>query len=638
MNIIRELLRFIFPHKWLVALSVLFGFLTVGTNVGLMGTSGYLIASAALQPETVLLLWMPIVGVRFFGLSRGVFRYLERLASHDLTFRILARLRVWLYTGMEPHAVRLLEEHRSGDVLNSVMNDVDQMQNVYLRVLSPPVIAVLTALLGFVILGSYDLTLGLVLLAMMTLAGIAIPWWNRRATRQWGDRHVAVRSELYTETSDLIAGMGELTAYGKLDDKLNQLEATQEELSRVQRKMGGISSVSSGLMFGVSHIAMWLTLLLAIPLTASGEIGGIALPTITLVALACFEAIMPLPLAFMEWDQTVAAGRRLLRLAKGNAFADKGQEDRAPLTDQQTDQITDQTIDQQAVRRSDDPYSPSVHSELPDSERSSQTAFELTEVTYAYPQQSCPALQQVSMTIPEGAHVAIVGESGSGKSTLLQLLLKLRQHEQGEIRLNGMDIHQITEENVREGIAYMPQNPYLFHASIADNLRLAKPDATQAELEEAARQALIHDTIAALPQGYETIVGEWGTRFSGGEQQRLSLARTLLKDARIVCFDEPTTGLDPITERAFYNSMKSVLRDKTVVWVTHRLTGLREMDQIWVMNKGRVEEHGTEDVLLTRNGKYAQLWKQRQTQLHWPADSGLSASSSGNTPASSLRT
>ncbi|WP_040951946.1 thiol reductant ABC exporter subunit CydC [Gorillibacterium massiliense] len=588
MDTFRKSVSFVRYYKGRTILAVLIGFLTVAANIGLMATSGYLIAKAALRPETVLLLWVPIVGVRFFGISRGVLRYLERLVSHDLTFRVLSRIRVWLYARLEPQGTSLLETRRSGDVLSSVISDVEEMQNLYLRVLAPPMIAGLSIVLSVSILSVYHVSFGLILLVMLLLAGLAVPLVSHFIGRKHGAAMVADRADLYADTADLIMGMPELLAYGQMDAAIEKLEQTQGRMNAGQISQNRLTAATGGIITACSHIAMWMIMLAAIPFVASGRMSGVYLPVVAMVALASFEAIGPIPQAFQHFGRTMAAARRLFALA-GDA----------------------------PPRAAAAAPASAAAASLPQSGHAGGLAaggFEIRmrDIIFRYAENDADALADLTLTLPPGRHVAVVGESGAGKSSLIQVLLKLRPYQRGTVEMGGIDLQQLDEGEVRERFAVVSQNVQLFNASVEENLRLAKPSATAEELEKAARQAQIHETIMQLPDGYQTLIGEWGAKLSGGERQRLALARALVKDAPVVLFDEPTTGLDAVTERAFLQQMDSVLKGKTVLWITHRLTGLEAMDEIIVLGRGREQERGTHRELLARDGAYKRLIRLQQ--------------------------
>jgi thiol reductant ABC exporter CydC subunit len=549
-----KLIAFVKPFRKRAVLATVLGFLTIAANIGLMGTSGYLIAHAALQPETVLLLWVPIVGVRFFGLSRGVFRYVERLASHDVTFRILARLRVWMYGELEPKAVTLLQSRRSSDVLGSIISDVEQLQYFYLRVLAPPIIAVLTAIFGFVILLQYGLGLSLILLAMMVIGGTLIPWISYRLARVHGAKDTELKADLYVHTGDLVAGLSELAVNGQLDQTVATIERIQTELDLVRGKNNRILAWTSAAMLGVVNMAMWFVLVYAVFLVSGARMEGWAIPVTVLVTLACFEAITPLPLAFQNMEQTRVAAERFFGIA---------------------DQVHGTLrIDPECI----------------ENVKPANSSISIQGLSVRYEGSNAYALNNIQLNIASGEHIAIVGESGAGKSTLQQVLAAMVPYKEGSVKLGGIELHMLTEETVREWVSVVPQQPYFFHATIEENLRLAKPDATREELERAIEIAQLSQLLTSLPEGFKTLVGEWGMRFSGGERQRLALARAILRDAPIVLLDEPTTGLDALTEQAFWQAMETVLQDKTVLWITHNLDDLSRMNRVVEMKQGQMTE------------------------------------------------
>lgn len=579
-----RLLQFLRPYTGRIILATLLGFATVAANIGLMGTSGYLIAQAALQPETVLLLWIPIVGVRFFGISRGVFRYLERLASHDVTFRILQRFRVWLYERLEPRGVELLENRRSGDVLGAVISDVEQLQNLYLRVLAPPLIAILTTVLGFAVLADQHIWLALLLVSVMAFAGVGIPWASHRFGRRSGTDMVLARSELYAETADLLAGLKELAVFDRTEERLDRIETIQRRADTSQTGQNKLGALTGGVMLAAAHGAMWLVLAAAVYLAALGRIDPVAIPGMALIALACFEAVIPLPAAFQQLGLTMASTNRLFELADETSGAVS-----APIVGVPP-----------AASLSPAGVQPPV---------ANGWSLDIRDVSFRYGDGEPYALRNISLSLRPGRKIAIVGESGAGKSTLLSLLLRLRPYQEGSIFLNGRELRDLPEEEVRRSFGIVSQRVQLFHASAAANIRLGQPDATDAEVKAAARHALIDNTLSALPNGYDTIIGEWGARLSGGERQRLALARAFVRNAPAMLLDEPTVGLDALTEQALIGNMNTLLSDKAVLWITHQLAGLHRMDEIIVLHRGSIRERGTHEELLKRKGLYWRMWQ-----------------------------
>jgi ATP-binding cassette, subfamily C, bacterial CydCD len=584
MRVWSRLMSFVYPFRGRALLACLFGFLTIAANVGLMGSSGYLIASAALRPETVLLLWVPIVAVRFFGISRGVFRYLERLTTHDVTFRVLSRIRVWLFGQMEARAIDLLETKRSADLLSSAVSDVEQLQHMFLRVLSPTVVACLTAGLGFAVISRFDLALGIVFVVMLMAGGVAIPWLSHRYGRQAGLDEVKLRSRLYVEMGDLLEGLHVLTVNGQAGEAEAKLESLQEELDQVRTDQGRVSAMASAAMLGVSNLTMWLILGHAIVLVATGGLQGLFIPALVLVSLACFEAIAPLPLAYQHYCQVMEAGKRLFQLES----AETAEADRA-------EHAADSMLD------------------------ASEPRLEVKGLGFCYPEAAAgeaSVLRDVSFTLERGRHVAVVGESGAGKSTIVDVLLGLRGYQEGSITLGGYELRGLSDGWVREYVTAVPQEPYWFHASVADNLRLAKPDATATELGAVLQAVQLEAMVRQLPEGLDTVMGEGGARFSGGERQRLGLARALLRPADLILFDEPTAGLDPLTAQAFQQVMAKELKEKGVLWVTHRLSELAHMDEILVLHQGCIIQRGTHDQLLQeQDGMYRRLWQLQHEQI-----------------------
>ncbi|RPJ26477.1 MAG: thiol reductant ABC exporter subunit CydD [Chloroflexi bacterium] len=552
-----------------VALSVLLSTLTIGSSVALIGTSAWLISTAGLHPS-VADLGVSVVGVRFFGISRGVFRYLERLVSHNVTFRLLARLRVWFYEKLEPLAPARLMEYKSGDLLARVIGDVETLENFYVRVISPSLTAIL---IGLGVSGFFAIfypPIALVLIGFFLTLGLVLPLLTQLLSRRPGQRLITQRADIQSQLVDGIQGLADLLAFGRGKDRLDQISSTGERYGSTQKKMANISGVHSALGTLLTNLGLWLVLFLVIPQVTAGNIKGVMLGTFTLMTLASFEAVTPLPLAAQMWNASREAAKRLFEVV-----------DTEPA-------IKD------AIR----------YSKLDD--RASNIEF--SNVTFSYPTQATPALQDITFTVPAGKSIAIVGPSGAGKSTLANLLLKFRDYEVGDIALGGVSLKVLNQDEVRKRIALVSQNSYFFNTTLRENLRLARRGVSQQEMESAARAAQIHDFIANLPKGYDTLIGEQGLRLSGGERQRLGIARALLKDAPVLIFDEPTANLDPQTEKQVLETLFEIMRGKTSLLITHRLVGLEHVDKILVMDGSRIVEKGNHAALLAQGGLYRRLW------------------------------
>ena len=570
-NILPRLLSFLRGSWGWVALSVLLGALTIGSNVSLMGTSAWLISTAALHPS-IAVLEVAIVGVRFFGISRGVFRYTERLVSHNVTFRLLSRLRVWFYEKLEPLVPARLMDYRAGDLLSRIIDDVETLENFYVRVVAPPLVALLTALGVSVFLASFYPPLATVLIGFFLGLGLILPITSQLLSRRSGKALIELRSELHTQLVDGIQGLPDILAYDRAADRLNLISETGQAYGQAQRHMASISGLQSALTFLLSNLGMWTVLYLTIPLVSDGRLSGVMLGTLTLLTLASFEAVTPLPQAAQMWESVRTAAGRLFEVV-----------DAEPVVS-----------DQSSVT----------------SAQSRITSYDLrvTDLSFSYPTQTTPALQHVTFNLQPGKSLAIVGPSGAGKSTIVSLLLRFWEYDTGDIRLGGESLHGLEQDEVRERCAAVSQSSYFFNTSVRENLRLSRPSASIEEVEEAAKQAQIHKFILGLPKGYDTFIGEQGTRLSGGERQRLAIARALLKDAPILILDEPTANLDPLTEKQVLGTLFSVMRGKTALLITHRLVGLENVDEILVMEYGEIVERGTQAELLERSGMFQQLW------------------------------
>lgn len=565
-----RLLKLALPLKGGMALAALLGVLTVASGVGLMVTSAWLISMAALHPS-VAALSVAVVGVRFFGLARAVFRYLERYFSHQITFRLLARLRVWFYRSVEPLAPARLMEYKSGDLLSRVVNDIEILQNFYLRVIAPPLVAAVIGLALWFFLGAYNLVFAMVLLGFYLAAGIGVPVLTHLLSRKIGKEMVTLRAELNVQMVDGIQGMAELVAFGQEERHLAQVELLNRELGRLQQRFAWVSGLQGSLSNLLMNLASWTMLLVAIPLVRSGQLNGLYLAMLVLAVVSGFEAILPLPGAFQFLGGSLEAARRLFEIVdRGEAATAKN------------------------VKKAQ--AAPEEYS------------LEVKSLTFGY-EAGTPVLKDLNFTLREGQTLALVGPSGAGKSTIASLLVGFWDYEQGQIRLGGQELRNYSQEQLCKVAAVVTQKTHLFNTTIKENLSIARPGATLEEIMEAAKQAQIHDFIESLPQGYNTRIGEQGLNLSGGERQRLALARAILKDAPLLILDEPTANLDPQTEREVLDAIHALSRTRTTIIITHRLVGLEKADEIIVLKEGKVAERGTERQLLEREGLYWRMWQ-----------------------------
>ncbi|MEJ2746317.1 MAG: thiol reductant ABC exporter subunit CydC, partial [Anaerolineae bacterium] len=549
------------------------GALTIGSSISLLGTSAYLISAAALQPS-IAELSVAIVGVRFFGLSRGVFRYLERLVSHGVTFRLLARLRVWFYEALEPLAPARLQQFRSGDLLARIVADIETLEDFFVRVVSPPLVALVVAIGVGTWTAVYDPTLALTLLFFLALAGLGLPLLIWQLSRRPGQAIIARRADLHVRLVEMVQGLADLTALGQNGRFQNRIEQISRQLTNAQNQMAVISGLHAGLSTLLSNGGMAAVLAAAVPLVIEGQINGVHLAGLTLAALAAFEATQPLPQAAQQLTGSRQAIGRLLEIVA---------------------------------------VPPAVSEPVQPAPPPATPALAVRHLSFSY-EEGPPVLDDVSFDLPPGKRLAIVGPSGAGKTTLLRLLLRFWDVEAGEIMLDGRSLTSYQSDDVRRCFGVISQNTYLFNGSVRDNLRLANPQADQAAIEAAAQQAQIHDFIAGLPDGYETAVGELGRQLSGGQRQRLAIARALLRGAPILLLDEPTANLDTLTAGHILDTITAVSANRSLLLITHQLSGLERMNEIVVLDNGRVVERGKHQELIAQQGLYFRLWTlQNQT-------------------------
>jgi ATP-binding cassette subfamily C protein CydCD len=571
LKILPRLLQFLEGSWSRVALSVLIGAGTIGSSVALMGTSAWLISTAALHPS-VADLGVSVVGVRFFGIARGLFRYFERLVSHDVTFRLLSRLRIWFYEKLEPLAPARLMEYRAGDLLARIVGDVETLENFYVRVVSPPLTAVLIGFFVALFLGSFGLQLALAFLGFFLSLGLILPILAQMISRKPAVDTITLRGDLHTRLVDGIQGMADLLAYGRGAHRLTEISNNGINYGDAQRRMARVTGFHSGLSTLLTNLGLWTILVLAIPLVNAGTIAGPMLASLSLLTVAAFEAVMPLPLAAQMWNSAREAARRLFEVV-----------DTEPAVS-----------DQQEVGSGQSPIT--------------NYDLRITNLSFTYPNQSIPALQNVTFDLRPATSLAIVGPSGAGKSTLANLLLRFWDYNSGDITLGAESLKVYEQDEVRARIGLVSQNTYFFNTTVFENLRFARRRVTREEVEAAAKSAQIHEFILSLPKGYDTMIGEQGLRLSGGERQRLAIARAIIKDAPILILDEPTANLDPLTEKQVLETLYALMKKKTSLLITHRLVGMENMDEILVMDHGRIVERGIHANLIRANGLYQRLW------------------------------
>lgn len=561
---------------------------TLATGIALMATSAWLVSKAALRPS-IADLSVAIVGVRAFGISRGLFRYLERLLAHDVTLRLLTRLRTRVYRALVPLAPARLVDARGGDVLGTLVADVDTLEHAYVRVFGPTVAAAATA--GFVALLFWPRGPALAFLAVGGLAGagVAAPWLASRIGAAAAGRVVALEARLSAGLVDLVQGLADLAAFGRDRSEAARLARLGNEVARAEARAARGAATGGALAGLAADLTVAGLIAAAATATVEGTLDGVQIAVVALAALASFEAVALLPAAWQALGGTREAARRVFdRL------------DAPPAVDEPLD-----------------PAPPPV-----------ETSVAVVRLTFTYPGAERPALDDVSLAVESGRAVAIVGPSGSGKTTLVNLLLRFWDAPTGSVRMGGVDVGRLASRDVRDRFAVLGQPVHLFTGTVRDNLCLARPAASDADLWDALEAACLDDVVRALPDGLDTWLGEQGLALSGGERQRLALARAYLKDAPILVLDEPTAHLDLVTEREVMRRLRERVRrsgspvpgdraaaGRGLLLITHRLVGLDWMDEIVVLDEGRAVERGCWSDLVGGGGLFERLWAAQQDRL-----------------------
>ncbi|WP_128103965.1 thiol reductant ABC exporter subunit CydC [Paenibacillus sp. DCT19] len=586
-------------YRWRFAGVIALGTTAMLCAVLLLFTSGYLISASALRPENILMVYVPIVGVRAFGIFRAVFRYVERLAGHDAVLRVLADQRVKLYRIFEPQALFLRSRMQTGDVLGALAEDVERLQDIYLRTVFPAITSLVIYAASVITFGTVDVGFACWMgLYMLFLIGVW-PVISLKVTWKLNVRLKRENSKLYTRLTDGVLGLGDWMASGRAvefvqqhDEAEGQADAIRRRLRQWRRWRDLVAQLVIGLM--VVSVTVW----------AGGEVAAMQLPAVMIAAfvLVLFpltEALLPVADAVEHIPQYRESLNRLHRL--------EDHEEHALPKRKRDDHEQEIVNENETNRRIRLRISPKLRADI-----------EINRVSYRYPSSDADAVQEVSLDLPQGKRLAILGRSGGGKSTLLKLIQGAIVPTSGQVLINGLDVPTLHEE-MTDAIAVLNQSPHLFDTTVANNLRIGRPDATNDEIRQVAAQVGLAELIESLPQAYNTPMLETGLRFSGGERQRIALARVLLRETPIVIFDEPTVGLDPMTERALMRTILDSMQGKTMIWVTHNLMGAEQMDELIFMEKGKIVMQGSHEQLLAKEERYRRLveldrpgWADRQ--------------------------
>lgn len=560
-------------HVRRMLLGTLFGATALAAAVGLLSLSGWFLSAAAFAGLTsagahTFNFFYPSIGVRLFAFTRIIARYAERTVAHDTTFRILKTLRVWFYERLEPLAPACLSKHRSGEILSRLVSDIDALDNLYIRILSPAASALLIVISTGVFLGMFDAVLSAAACGILIVAVGVVPWAASAFAFGVGQNLAKNSGMLRTKMIEGLQGLTDLIVFGAMEKHLEQLIADHRQMIFLQGRMSHIRGLGSAGIFLLSGCGVWAVLFIGASLVESGDVPGEFLACLVLAVWAAFEAAAPLAHAFQHLGRTQEAAERIHEITAIHPavlFTENSQGDL-------------KTFD-----------------------------IDFENVRFQYRPDAEPVMDDLNLKISQGCHTALIGETGCGKSTLVHLLTRFMDPVAGRIRIGGRDLMDFTQDELRRTFTVISQQAHIFNATVSDNLRIARTDAGESDLFHALETVRLADFVRSLPEGLNTWVGEGGRHLSGGQARRLALARAVLHNAPVWVLDEPTEGLDKITEKEVIQSLMACAGNRTVLIITHRLVDFHRMDQIALMDRGRIIASGTHHELMRTELRYHRM-------------------------------
>jgi ATP-binding cassette, subfamily C, bacterial CydC len=575
MRELRPYLKLFWQHSGMLSLGLLLTLCTLLAGLGLLSLSGWFLTACSVAGLSVagkdgFNYMTPAGAVRFFSIVRTASRWGDRVVSHDATFRVLTSLRIQFWKKITPLSLHQLRAWRQGELLNRLVADIDALDNLYLRLVTPVLAAILIigCLVGVILL--FDPHLALLLGAALLCIALFIPFLFYRLGRQPGQELIVSQSHLRETYTTYLTNQADLLLFSADDYYRQSIEEKEQLLINAQRRMTSINGFASALMMGLLSLVMCVMLWLAAAGVGTQTQADPLTALMVFLALASFEALQPLAGAFQYLSSTLTAARRLNQVMDATPAMQFGNDEKP---------AADGTLNIQAL-------------------------------TFTYPDQSMNVLDELSLQLNPGEKVAILGPTGCGKSTLLSLFTREWQAEQGTILLDNRPIADFSDKALRASMSVVSQRVHIFSATLADNLRLAKPSATDTELLTVLTKVELDGLLNGvnLKESLRQWLGEGGRALSGGEQRRLSLARALLHDAPLLLLDEVTEGLDPATEQRIMQLVMQHSTGKSVLMITHRLTGLEHMDRIALLENGRFRVTATHNELLRQDRYYQQLF------------------------------
>jgi ATP-binding cassette, subfamily C, bacterial CydC len=564
--------KFIFrlfrPVIWQASLAILLGCFTILSGIGLIGTSAYLISYAALQPS-IAELQVAIIGVRFFGLARSIFRYLERINSHSVNLRMVSKLRLWFYGKIEVLVPAKTSQMESGDLLARAMQDIETLDQFFVRVIAPPVIACCVIIATTLFMLTIHVLLGWITLTVLAGSGICLLLISLNIHEKQLANYFNMRGQLFSHLTNMVEGISDLSINGDQEIFNERLSTVQIKYSAIQKNSVYGNAFLSALVPVISGLGMIIILMTASGLAQNLRLDPKMVGVAALIVLSAFVAFQP----FSQTGSLLAQSRQSV----SRLF-----------------EIVDQLPD---VVQPEKPVSMDKFQSL-----------EVEDLNFGYPGSRRQVFHDLALKINAGDKIALVGPSGSGKTTLINLLLRFWEYSSGRISLNNIELRKFSFTDIRSLIRATSQKPYFFPVSIRENLNLVCSDIKETDILRILSQTELMDWINDLPDGLDTIMGERGMKLSEGQRKRLDLARTLLSDAPFIILDEPFTGIDQVTEKALSGSLFESTRDKTLLLITHHLTLLENFDEILYLSDGKISERGSHKQLMQIGGEYARMY------------------------------
>lgn len=562
------MIPYIKKNKGRMTLTIFFAILGVTSGAMLLFVSGYLISKSSLRPENIMIVYVPIVSVRAFSIGQAVFPYLEKLVSHDIVLRILADYRKRVYNILEPQALFLQSRYQTGDILSVLSDDIEKLQDFYIRTLFPSIVGVVVYGVFAIVLGFFDWMFMLMMLGLLGVIVFLVPFISYFMMQK---NHVLIkqkRGKLYQHVTDAMFGQLDWLVSGRVREVISQVANENNNLINKENSVNTWHHIRDSFLRFIVGIAIIAMMIWANIQVGDGAISATIIAAFVLMMFSITDALLPMSDAVEEIPTYLDSLRRMIK-----------------LQEQENNTLVPTMVEEITCKE------PTIH---------------IKNIRYQYEENSRNVIDNLSLTIEPGKKIAILGKSGTGKSTLLKMLAGLIEPNEGKIYLDNFEMNR---DYLANAVSVLNQKPHLFHTTIANNIRIGKANASEEEIIDVLKKAQIMELVKQLPKGIHTQMDEMGKRFSGGERQRIAFARVLIQDTPIILMDEPTTGLDPRTERDLLSTILEAAEDKTIIWVTHHLAGAELMDEIIFLDAGKIKLYGSHLDLMESSDYYRTLYQ-----------------------------